>query len=55
MQMKECEAYESVKRYIKKTIESIRAKSPEAAEYLENEKIGDAPITGATRQLVPFG
>jgi hypothetical protein len=33
--MNERETYESVKRDIKTAIESIRARSPEAAEYLD--------------------
>lgn len=41
MQMNERETYESVKRDIKKAIESIRAKSPEAAEYLDKHIVMD--------------
>ncbi len=33
--MNERQTYESIKRDIKKAIESMRAKSPEAAAYLE--------------------
>ena len=39
--MNERETYESVKRDIKKAIESIRAQSPEAAEYLDKHLVMD--------------
>jgi hypothetical protein len=39
--MNERETYESIKRDIKKAIESMRAKSPEAAEYLEKHIVMD--------------
>jgi hypothetical protein len=48
MQMNERETYNSVKRDIKKAIESIRAKSPEAGEYLDKHIVmDDAKMTFA--------
>lgn len=48
MQMNERETYESVKRDIKKAIESFRAKSPEAAEYVAKHIVmDDAKMTFA--------
>ncbi len=39
--MNERQTYESMKRDIKKAIESMRAKSPEAAAYLEQHIVMD--------------
>ncbi len=41
MQMSDRNTYEGIKREIKKAIESIRAKSPEAAEYLDKNIVMD--------------
>jgi hypothetical protein len=41
MQMHQRVTYESVKRDIKKAIETIRAESPEAAEYLAQHIVMD--------------
>jgi len=41
MQMNDRATYESIKRDIKKAIESICAQSPEAAEYLDKHVVTD--------------
>jgi hypothetical protein len=49
--MNERETYESVKRDVKKAIESIRAQSPEAAEYLDKHLVTMHQLAEAEAEL----